>query len=331
MHKRIGLLGALAVATSALISGCDEPCPSDNCCGDDCCEGDDCVTPVSHGVATPWEGFGGELGAAPSGTLLLKMTSGEGFCADPWVSELACGETVAWEVDVPLPPALQFVGSVVNLADLADLGGATVRQTVGKGGGCDIDEQVLEGKLEVVAINEQNVTVRFSETSPAIAELEEEQSVPRCQNPELPQQAVAMSESQLTAVYPTQISGGAEDAAPREPPVTEPLHIFIDVSDPAAGAQCSDPRALSAGCDPARSTIEITMGIDQQFPGSYPLGEFVTVETRSNELLENDSCNAAVDAWTSGTVDIVAITPTLVHVRVDDGIAVVDAIATRCN
>lgn len=329
--NKLGLLGAAVVAVGALIvSACDDSCVGDCCGEEECCGDASCLPPATHGVATPWESFGGELGAAPSGTLLLKLTSGEGFCSEPWVTDLPCEEG-EWEVDVPLPPALQIAGATVDLGELADLGGAKLRLPVADGDACTFEEQALAGSLEIVSINESNVMVRLSNTSPAVAELETELNVPRCQNPELPQQAVALSESQLTAAYPARIGGAGDQAAPREPPVTEPLHIFVDVSDPALGAACVDPLALSGGCDPARATLQITLGLNEQYAGSYVLGETVTVEERSSELLENDACSPLVEAWTTGTVDIVAITPTLVHVRVSNGTKTVDAVATRCN
>ncbi len=330
MQKRIGFLGALALATGALVSACDDTCIGEGCC-EDCCEGADCLPPSIHGAATPWESFEGRLGAAPSGTLLLRLTSGESACsAEPWVTWITCTVDGEWEAEIPLPPSLQLAGATVELAELADLGaGPNLAKGVDQEG-CNIGISPLEGTLEVVSIDESNVTVRLSNTSSDVEGLESEFTVPRCQNPDLPQQAVAMSESQLVAAYPARVAGGA-DEAPQEPAVTEPLHIFIDVSEPAAGAVCSDPRALAAGCNPARSTIEVTLGLDQQYPGSYEVSDFVSIEGRSSEPVEDASCNATVTQWTSGTVEIVAITPQLVHVRVDDGTSVVDAIATRCQ
>lgn len=331
MDKRIGLLGALAITTGALVAGCDDQCIGDKCCGEECCDNDDCLPPTVHGAATPWESLDGQFGAAPPGTLLLRLTSGESTCSDePWVSWISCTVDDEWEALIPLPPALQLAGASVDLADLADLREASLALATNQDG-CSIDTQALSGTLEVVSIDENNVTVRLSNTSPTAEGLDAEFSIPRCQNPSLPQQAVAMTESQLASKYPTRIAGPDDgDAAPREPAVTEPLHIFIDVSDPALGAQCSDPRALAEGCDPARSTLEITLGLNEQFAGSYPVSPTVVVESRGNELLENDTCNPVLTSWTSGTVEIVAITPSLVHVRVDDGVSVVDAIATRC-
>ena len=317
----------LLFASSALHLGCSSVlCEDNGCCeGDaDCCEGDACNPPVTRGVATPWESFGGELGAAPSGTLLLKLTSGEGFCAEPWVSELSCAG--AWEADIPLPPSLQFAGAKAALSDLIDLGGgATFRRAdPAEGDSCQMGEGGFPGDIEVVSINESYVTVRVTTTEQALSELEEEYTVPRCQNPELPQQAVAMVQSQFDAIYATKDRAGIGEP---EPAITEPLHIFIDQSEPAASAVCEDPLGSLGECI-SRSTLQVVLGLDQQFPGTYTLASGVTVSSlQSTEA----ACLPASEEWTEGTVEVLAITPKLVHVRVTNGADLtVDAVATRC-
>lgn len=331
------VLGSLGFATVLALGamGCDpELCESANCCVDECC-GEDCNPVLFAGVATPWESVATHTGAAPSGTLLIKLSSGEGFCAEPWVSEFSCTDAGAWEVEVPLPPALQYVGAVVSLDQLEELGaGPTYRSTEGTDEGCS--EGVLSGNLEVVAIDEFAVEVRFSELSPSIAELEEAKLIPRCQNPDLPQQAVALNQSQLDSLYAARIAGGsgagggAGDAAAPEP-ITEPLHVFIDRSEPAAGALCADPLARLGECSDTRATLEVVLGIDNQFPGTFSIadGSGVTVSELSSP--SGALCSSEVTPWSVGSVEVVAITPTLVHVKVDGGAqGVVDAVATRC-
>jgi len=328
MDKRDGLSSVLLMVSACFAAGCESTLPCDS---SDCCEGD-CVPAFTRGAAVPWESFDGELGPAPSGTLLLKISSSQGSCGEPWVTELACGgNEAAWEVDVPLPPALQYIGAVVDLADLADVKSPSLRQAVTEGDNCSIEESPLTGSLEVIAMNEISVTVRFSDTAPAVADLEAELTVPRCQNPELPQQAVALSETLLGTIYAPRIAGGAEeDVGAPEPAVTEPLHIFVDRSDPAGGAVCVDPRGFNAGCDPTRTTLEIVLGVDQQYPGTYSLGELVTVTSTTTSADAEGVCSEVSEAAIEGSVAVIAITPTLVHVRVDTGGPVTDAVATRC-
>ena len=331
------VLGSLGFATFLALGamGCDpELCESANCCVDECC-GEDCNPVLFAGVATPWESVTTRTGAAPSGTLLIKLSSGEGFCAEPWVSEFSCTDAGAWEVEVPLPPALQYVGAVVSLDQLEELGaGPTYRSTEGTDEGCS--EGVLSGNLEVVAIDEFAVEVRFSELSPTIAELEEAKLIPRCQNPDLPQQAVALNQSQLDSLYAARIAGGsgagggAGDAAAPEP-ITEPLHVFIDRSEPAAGALCADPLARLGECSGTRATLEVVLGIDNQFPGTFSIADGSGVTVSELTSPSGALCSSEVTPWSVGSVEVVAITPTLVHVKVDGGAqGVVDAVATRC-
>jgi hypothetical protein len=327
--RAIGSLG-FATLMAFAAPGCDpDICESADCCVDECC-GEDCNPAVFSGVATPWESVATRSGAAPSGTLLIKLSSGEGFCAEPWVSEFSCSVAGAWEVEVPLPPALQYAGAVVALDQLEELGaGPTIISTTGTDEGCV--EGVLLGNLEVVAIDEFSVEVRFTEISPSISELEGSKLVPRCQNPDLPQQAVALNQSQLDSLYAARIAGGSGagggDAAPE--PITEPLHLFIDRSEPAEGALCADPLARLGECSDTRATLEVVLGIDNQFPGTFAIGDSVSVSeltTASGAL-----CSSEAAPWTVGSVEVVAITPTLVHVKVDGGAqGVVDAVATRC-
>ena len=324
--KTVGAL-LLLVTSSALIVGCSTVvCTDDNdCCEEaNCCEGEACNPPVSHGVAIPWESFDGDRAPAPSGTLALKLTSGEGFCAEPWVGQLSCDGS--WDADIPLPPSLQFAGAKASLADLADLGGATFRRAdAAEGDSCQMGEGSFTGNLEVVAINEFNVTVRVTTDEPALADLEAEYTVPRCQNPELPQQAVALVQSKLDSIYPTKDSEGF--GAEPEPAVTEPLHVFIDQSEPAAGAVCEDPLGTLGECV-SRSTLTVVLGVDHQFPGTYTVADGVAVSSmRSSE----EACFPESEVWATGTIDVLAITPKLVHVRVTDAEGLTaDAVATRC-
>ncbi len=329
------VLGSLGFATFLALGavGCDpDVCESASCFVDECC-GEDCNPVLFAGVATPWESVATRTGTAPSGTLLIKLSSGEGFCAEPFVSEFSCAGASAWEVEVPLPPALQYVGAVVSLDQLEELGaGPTYRSTEGTDEGCS--EGVMSGNLEVVAIDEFSVEVRFSDLSPSIAELEESKLVPRCQNPNLPQQAVALNQSQLDSLYATRIAGGSgagggDPGAPE--PITEPLHVFIDRSEPAAGALCADPLARLGECSDTRGTLEVVLGIDNQFPGTFSVAEGSGVTVSELTSATGGLCSSEVTPWSVGSVEVVAITPTLVHVKVDGGAqGVVDAVATRC-
>lgn len=311
-------------------------------CQDECCEGDPCVPPppASDGVAVPWEAFDGSRGPAAPGTLVLKLTNGEGFCQSPWLDGIDCAG--GWEVDIPLPPSVQFEGATVNLADLGDLGGgATFRDSgPGEGDSCQLEEGGLTGQLEIVSISPTSVTVRLSGASPSLDGFEEELTLTRCQNPELPQQAVVLRAQQVAALYPnrdTEFPGGGdglqEDPAPPEPP--EPLHVFVDLTDPSIGAVCEDPLGVLGGCDVDRLTLEIVIGIDAQFPGGFdlsPLNEAGQgMEVRALRASAGDVCLSEADAWATGAVEIIAITPSLVQVRAIDGDgAVVEAVATRC-
>ncbi len=320
--------------TALLAAGCSSVvCESDGCCDQDsCCEGGACLPPTPHGVATPWESLAGEKGPAPAGTLLLKLTSGEGFCAAPWVSELSCGEEAAWEVEFALPPPLQFAGATVDLAELADLGGASYRQTTA-GADCSIEAGTLSGTLEVVSIDETQLEVRVTSATPSLGELEQGLIVPRCQNPELPQQAVAMTQSQFDLLYALrdgEPEAEAEDAA-AEPFIEETLRVFVDRSSPAAGATCVDPLALFGDCQD-RTTFDITLPIGWQGPGTYDLLGSDIIVNEATSLVGEAECTRAESSWTSGQLEIIANTPTLLHVVLDDGAGtVVDAIATRCN
>jgi len=285
-------------------------------------------------VATPWESLGGENGPAPAGTLLIKLTSAEGFCAAPWVSELACGEEAAWEVEFPLPPPLQFAGATVDLAELAELGGASFRQTTAGGADCSIEAGTLSGTLEVISIDETQLEVRVTSASPSIAELEQGLIVPRCQNPELPQQAVAMTQSQFDLIYGLRDGAPeaeAEDAAAEPYPMEEVLRVFVDRSSPAVGAVCADPLALLGDCQ-SRTTLDILLPIGSQGPAVYDLATSGITVTELASSLGEAECTRSDTLWTSGELEILAITPTLIHVALNDGAGtVVDAIATRCN
>lgn len=326
--KSFASLFLLAIGSSLAIGCTTVLCgDADGCCeedGSNCCLDESCNPPAAQGVAIPWESFEGQRGPAPSGTLVVKLTSGEGFCAEPWISELGCDGS--WEVDVPLPPALQFQGAKVSLEDLEGLGGATFRRNdPAEGDVCEVGEGTFSGELEVLAIDESSLIVRVTTTEPALADLADDYVIPRCQNPELPQQAVAMAESKLDSIYAEKDRAGFE--APEEPAVTEPLHVFVDQSDPAAGAVCEDPLGMFGECT-SRSTLSVVLGVDHQFPGTYTVADGIIVSSlRSSE----GSCFPESEVWTTGTVEVLAITPKLVHVRVTDGESTAaDAIATRC-
>ncbi len=332
------LLAASLMALSCLaFAGCEDepqPCGNGECCDDsadccegaDCCVGDECNPQPSHGVAIQWESLASENGPAASGTLLLKLTSGDGVCADPWLSELTCEEG-AWEAEIPLPPSAQFVGATISLADLGDLGGATFRRPTSADADCSIESGVLGGTLEVVAINETSVQVRVTGGDPEFEDLALGVSVPRCQNPELPQQAVAMFEGLLSTLYAPKFAGDGEAPAP----IQEPLHVFIDQSDPIVGATCADPLALMGGCESPRATLEVVFDTNSQYPGTFELGTSGVTITERTSSAGIDACEGGMTAWDSGSVVILAVTPSLVHVRVTDAEgAVVDAVATHC-
>lgn len=332
------LLGALPLLAIGLQLAA---CSTVLCEDDECCEGEACVPPPppSDGVAVPWEAFDGSRGPAAPGTLVLKLTNGEGFCQSPWLDGIDCSG--GWEADIPLPPSAQFAGAIVNLADLGDLGGgATFRDSgPGEGDSCQLDEGSLTGQLEIVSISPTDVTVRLSGASPSLDGFEEELTLTRCQNPELPQQAVVLRAQQVAALYPNRDTAGfpedglQEDPAPPEPP--EPLHVFIDLTDPSIGAVCEDPLGVLGGCDVDRLTLEIVIGVDHQFPGGSELSPIDEagqgMEVSVLRASAGDVCLSEAEGWTAGSVEIIAITPSLVQVRaIDAEGAVVEAVATRC-
>lgn len=333
---KLPVFAALLVLTTAGLAACEDdtaPCAADGCCGDasDCCDGGDCCfdgecEPLAQGAAIAWESLAAEKGPAPSGTLFLKLTSGTGMCSAPWVSDLAC-EDGAWEADIPLPTSAQYVGAKVALADLEALGGAVVRTPSSAEPSCSFESQPLEGTLEVVAINENRVEVRVSGADPAIPDLASGVSATRCQNPDLPQQAVAMFQSVFDGLYAEKIGAPEDEPVPPQ----EVLHVFIDRSDPIVGAKCSDPLATLGGCDPARSTLQVTFDLDAQYTGTFEVGaSSVTVTERTSATIEG-VCEGSQATWETGAVVVLAITPSLLHLRLTDAEgAVVDAYATHC-
>lgn len=303
-------------------------------CEGECCEEDGCLPPPPDGVAIPWESFAGERGPAPSGSLLLTASSTGGSCTAPYVATLDCTSgDGAWTLELPIPPALQFPGATASLVDLAALGGgATFARVNGAGDLCFLESGPLDGSVEVVSVSDYDLGVVISSSWLGDLEL----TLSRCFDPELPQRAVAVSQSRLDAIYANRDVGGgpgdAEIGAP-EPPPAEPVYVFVDRSEPALGAVCADPRALQQGCQQGFSQLEVFLPPEVQAPGVYDLSSSVVTVTERIATVLEDGANCTVEAlaYSSGTVEVLTFGASLVHVivSVDDG-GPIDALAPVC-
>lgn len=287
------------------------------------------------GVAVPWEDLA-NVAPAPAGTLLLAFGSGPEACADPLGDIASCTPELTWRAEIPLPAELQYVGASVDLAELQGVGyGPFFSESQSEGGNvCSGGGGTLDGHLEVLAIDGQNITIRLTDTLIPEAPIDGERTLLRCGGDDPPPtaSALALTEAQLGALYGGGGTGGSAGTGGDPPPPSGYLYLFLDQSQQPAGMTCSDPYALNQGCAFDREVMIVSLAPTAQAVGSYAIGAGQVDVTVSESGPNGDgTCWGGGGAgFTEGTVEVLAIDASGVQVRVTSPLGNPEGTAARC-
>ncbi len=338
-------LGVLALALVSLGSAVGCGATITNGGPEDCAEDGDCAeggagqggegqggvggAVSDSGIAIPWDELP-NVASAPAGTLLLAFGSEPEACADPLGDLPSCEPTLTWRAEIPLPAELQVSGASVDLAALQGVGyGPFFSESQSEGGDvCSGGGGTLDGHLEVLAIDGQNVTIRLTNSNVLEAPIDGQRTLLRCggDDPPPPATALALTEAQLGALY----DGGGTGGDP--PPPGGYLYVFFDQSAQPAGMTCSDPYALNQGCDFDREVMIVSLSPSAQAVGSYALGAGQVDVTLSESGPNGDgTCwGGGSGGFSEGTVEVLAIDGSSVQIRVASPLGNPEGTAARC-
>lgn len=135
--------------------------------------------------------------------------------------------------------------------------------------------------------------------------------------------AIAMTEAQLDATYPSDPTGDSSaQSGGGEPPPSDRMAIFVDISPTSVGLACSDPYGYDSTCVVERDVLSVFIPTALLTPGTYSMAD-AGIAVGTSESGPNDGggdCwGGGSGGWSDGTVEIVSVDEGQIQIVVTGG------------